>query len=167
VLVTATLLPVSLILHQWFHGAQVRKTIHLHAPKYLLTLYIEHTLRGALTSRFGGLHGDYDDALGGTTNMFSISDLPPKSEPGRFYFTELGIWVRMDYLKSVNFLGQCHHVGTPSMAAQGVEPSPDGVRGVVVNYLPSVLLEAKNLWPLGSLPSGDTYYVPPEAFDPE
>jgi hypothetical protein len=80
---------------------------------------------------------------------------------------ELGIWVWIDYLKSVNFLGQCHYVGMPSMVTQGVEPSLDGVCVVVVNYFPSVLLEAKNLWPLGSLPSADTYYVLPEAFYPE
>jgi hypothetical protein len=113
-------------------------------------------------SDFAGKHMDGGDHPAYYTNMLALSDLPPDYHPGVFIFYDLGAYVRMDGITSVNFTGLRFHGGTPATAPPGANPLNWPYRLTHISYPPTRIMDMSARQALATLPGGSTMYVTPE-----
>jgi len=114
-----------------------------------------------------GGHTDDGDDEAGLTCMISNSRLPENYEPGRFHIFAIGMYVIVKPKTASIFSGLGKHGGTPPIAPDGVELSPDAARLMIVFYCPkSILSPDGNSIPFASLPNGTTMTLGPEITAP-
>lgn len=68
--------------------------------------------------QFGGAHIDELDSPRHFTNMLSLSDLPPGTDPGRFFIVYPGVFCTLDNFVAMNFSGLRVHGGSPPIASK-------------------------------------------------
>ena len=115
---------------------------------------------------FGGPHIDDNDSQLLYTTMLCHSYLPPGYEPGRFHLLDLGFWISMGSIDglplAISFSGLRYHGGTPPLAPQGVTPSSEAVRIVIVIYPHRNFYDGVSKYPLCSFSNGKPLYIPCE-----
>jgi len=112
-------------------------------------------------------HTDEGDDEAGLTCMISNSRLPDDYEPGRFHMFGIGMYIIVKPKTASIFSGLGKHGGTPPIAPDGVEPSPDAGRLMIVFYCPKAILSPDGISiPLASLPNGTPLTLGPEITTP-
>jgi hypothetical protein len=71
--------------------------------------------------------------------------------------------LRLDKYVTVNFSGRRHHGSTPPLAPCGEKPVAWAYRLTVVSYPPERMTDGSSHFPVGALPNGEPFSVPPEA----
>ena len=85
-------------------------------------------------------HTDDGDDEAGLTCMISNSRIPDDYEPGRFHLFGVGAYITIKPKIASIFNGLSKHGGTPPIAPNGVTPSEDAIRLVIVLYPPKAIL---------------------------
>lgn len=112
-------------------------------------------------------HTDDGDDEAGLTCMISNSRIPDDYEPGRFHLFGVGAYIIIKPKIASIFNGLSKHGGTPPIAPNGVTPSEDAIRLVIVLYPPKAILSPdKSSIPLASLPNGTPLVLGPEITAP-
>lgn len=112
-------------------------------------------------------HTDDGDDEAGLTCMISNSQLPDDYEAGRFHIFATGMYVIVKPKTASIFSGLGKHGGTPPIAPDGVTPSQDAARLMMVFYCPkSILSPDGNSIPFASLPNGTPFTLGPEITAP-
>lgn len=112
-------------------------------------------------------HTDDGDDEAGLTCMISNSLIPEDYEPGRFHIFGMGMYVNVKPKIASVFSGLGKHGGTPPIAPNGVTPSEDAIRLMIVFYCPKAALTPVEMsMPLASLPNGTPLILGPEITNP-
>lgn len=98
--------------------------------------------------------------------MLAKSDLPPNYRPGRFHFLEMGVYIVNEDYTCANFYGLRYHGGTPPICPKGAKMVEYGIRGTVVLYPNSKMLDGASLHAHAALPHDHLLSISPEMIYP-
>ena len=103
--------------------------------------------------KFGGSHIDSKDSPAGFTSMLCLSHLPDRYCPGHIILLEIGVHVRLNRLRTIDFSALHWHVGTFPSAPPGERKlATDALRLTVVGYPNVASFEGGHLAFFGAVP---------------
>jgi len=112
---------------------------------------------------FRDCHCDGFNACQFHTANTVAGDMPKSYYPRNSFILGLGVFVRLDKYVMVNFSGRQCHGSTPPLAPRGEKPVAWAYRLTVVSYPPERMTDSSSCFPVGALPNGKPFSVPPEA----